>query len=401
MKMVSVDREELEILQNRADPATMIPDAVYSPATRPVTSSHDTTRRAIILVQANDLMTAYREAVEAEVASIDKCLQDLKEEFFQGNRAISELEMENNREILETELMERRTNLVIVQEHGLSLVGELANARYLKQQDAPNWEYIERLISRYKSPQDAKATLYKRRGSDAQHRFRQRAIKAYGTKQDGDSTQEVWDCITGEWVANRESTVRAAHIMPYNVGEFNARYLFGDATGPKGHLMSAQNGIPMGLDWEVLMDSGMFTLMPVEGTNDIKIVVLADNPDRDLQELDGQLLKFNNDFRPAKRYLYFAYTVALFRRQRHERPGWWRAFDVHGSIKEMWASPGEHRCKSTLKILARQLAHLQESEISEILGPDDSTPLSCHESEQSALIANTLTVLACRTNSLA
>jgi len=38
--------------------------------------------------------------------------------------------------------------------------------------------------------------------------------------------------------------------------------------------------------------------------------------------LHHQRLTFRSDFRPAKRYLYFAFAMNILRRQRQDVPGW-------------------------------------------------------------------------------
>ncbi len=45
-----------------------------------------------------------------------------------------------------------------------------------------------------------------------------------------------------------------------------------------------------------------------------------------LAKIDGKVLILRNGFRPAKRYLYFAFASTLLRRQRHNVEGWWHEF---------------------------------------------------------------------------
>ena len=105
----------------------------------------------------------------------------------------------------------------------------------------------------------------------------------------------------------------------------------------------------------------------MSGTDDLRIVVFEPNPDVQTAKLDGKVLQFPNNFRPAKRYLYFAFVASLLRRQRHEVPGWWRnRFD--SILQEVWATPGECLRRSTVLTLAHRIGHMLPEEASAFVG---------------------------------
>jgi hypothetical protein len=231
----------------------------------------------------------------------------------------------------------------------------------LQRQEQSDWAYIDLLISRYKDPNGARLSLFKSHDNQAQQRFRAKVFKAYDGIQKSDYEERFWCCISGKWYSS--STMRAAHIVPYNIGELNASYLFGLPADGAEQLMNPRNGLPMSTIYENYMDEGRFALVPVENSNDIKVVVFDTNPDGYMEEINGKILSFRNDFRPAKRYLCFAFVTTLLRRQRHDVPGAWRNCREHG-MQEIWASPGEYLRHSTLTIMARRIAHMPPNEAS-------------------------------------
>lgn len=220
------------------------------------------------------------------------------------------------------------------------------------------------LISRYKTPEGARLSLFAPRDNDAQSRFRKNVIKAYGA-DDGDGGR--WCVISGQW---RETIyVNAAHIVRYNVGEPSARHLFGPPDDKDGHLMAAKNGIPMHEVYEKALDDARLVIIP-DGDPEKgrwKTYYLheadASKKSRALligRELHGRSLQFQTEFRPAARYLYFAFCMNILRRQRHDVPGWWKDYLI--GKEKVWATPGSYLRTSTLRRIARQIGHMTKEE---------------------------------------
>ncbi|KAJ5364218.1 uncharacterized protein N7496_009931 [Penicillium cataractarum] len=67
-------------------------------------------------------------------------------------------------------------------------------------------------------------------------------------------------------------------------------------------------------------------------------------------------LRFLNDNRPAKRFLYFRFIITYIFRKREDSPGSRLFTDQVESEKAFWPSPGEYLEKSTLKALARNIS---------------------------------------------
>ncbi len=227
-------------------------------------------------------------------------------------------------------------------------------------QSLSDWAYIDLLLSRFKAPSTASLDLFKPRDPVEQERFRAKALKAYNADGGGAAGQKkIWCCISKKF----HTFAVAAHIVPYNIGELQARYIFGDSKHNASHLMSPSNCLIMHQDYEKLLDDATFAIVPADDEN-LKIIVFDHNVP-ELEGLDGQYLEFRNDFRPAKRYLYFAFVTALLRRQRHEVPGWWKNV-IESQAVQIFATPGEYLKTSTLTAMAQRIGHLARNEATDL-----------------------------------
>jgi hypothetical protein len=227
-----------------------------------------------------------------------------------------------------------------------------------------NWAYLDLLISRYKTPEGAKLSLFASRDPDAQQRFQKNVLKAYGA----DDGVRRWCVISGQW--HRAKYVRAAHIVSYNVGEPSAQHLFGESNDKDGHLMAPKNGLPMHEIYERAFDDARLIIVPdgdpESGRWKVHCLYEADPKEASLSppsgsQLDGRSLQFQTEFRPAARYLYFAFCMNILRRQRHNVPGWWRDYLANGPGK-VWATPHSYLRTSTLCRIAHQIGHLTKEE---------------------------------------
>jgi hypothetical protein len=77
--------------------------------------------------------------------------------------------------------------------------------------------------------------------------------------------------------------------------------------------------------------------------------------------LHGRRLKFLNSHRPARRYLHFAFAMAILRRQRHEAPGWWKDRLLFADTG-CFATAGECIRETTLRRLAVNFGHMDGDE---------------------------------------
>lgn len=209
-----------------------------------------------------------------------------------------------------------------------------------------------------------------RSGAD-QTSFRNRLIKAYNTKgyeiletPPEFQTRKIWCPVSGnEFEA---STMKAAHIVPYSIGETNAAYLFGSDPG-EGYdvLWSERNGFMIHAALEKIFDDGRMVIVPdpTDDTEIISIILSQDllNDSRlcpainaPYSTLHGRRLQFQTTARPGKRYLYMHAMLSLFRRRRYDVPGWDKDREqVFGG--QIWASPGKWARRSMVEALALEV----------------------------------------------
>lgn len=151
-----------------------------------------------------------------------------------------------------------------------------------------------------------------------------------GRKPNG---SKLWCPVLGNF--GPETHRITAHIVPYMLGQRTD--LWKDSAD---ELFSARNGMTIDREVEKVFDIHQVvfvpaTPVPVEGPiKDWKFKILdktllkkeAPNgpkgEERTWADLDGKLLEFRTEARPAARYLYYHYVVSLLRSQRHCRKGW-------------------------------------------------------------------------------
>ncbi|KAK1252230.1 hypothetical protein MKX08_003417 [Trichoderma sp. CBMAI-0020] len=318
--------------------------------------------------RAESTIEARLQSKEANLAKAENLVKILNNGWHAGDLNLREDEFRSQVEQLERLITALRGDVVVIRTSRHELIGRLIDDM-VWQQDRQNtdWAYLDALISRYKTPEGAKLSLFASRDPSAQERFRKKVLKAY----DAVDEDMQWCVISGKYFP--ASTVRAAHIVSYNVGEPSAGHLFGPPGDKDGHLMSDKNGIPMYEMYEKAFDDSRLVIIP-DGDPEKGCwkVYCLDDPDTHKpskavpfgRELHGRSLQFRNDFRPSSRYLYFAYCMSLLRRQRHEVPGWWRDFHADG-VGKVWATPGTYLRTSTLRRLAHQVGHMTEEEVAE------------------------------------
>ncbi|KAF4307964.1 hypothetical protein GTA08_BOTSDO04219 [Botryosphaeria dothidea] len=189
-----------------------------------------------------------------------------------------------------------------------------------------------------------------------------------------------WCAITREYhPANR---IHMAHIVRNALGELNARYIFGDEVHDTthGHLYDVRNCIPMEERLEELFDKAQITVVPADVANSSSSALIVKVLDASLTtsawanmqvcgslryaDLDGRLLEFkhpNPEHRPRLRYLYWAFCMALLRRQRHACIG--LPADALKTLahRRFWGSPekGWYR-RTTFLAAARRVGDIDD-----------------------------------------
>lgn len=214
-----------------------------------------------------------------------------------------------------------------------------------------------------------------RSGAD-QTSFRNRLIKAYNTKgyeiletPPEFQTNKIWCPVSGnEFEA---AIMKAAHIVPYSIGETNAAYMFGSDPG-EGYdvIWSERNGFMMHVTLERIFDDGRMVIVPDPmDNNELISIVLSQELLKDnrlcpainapYSTIHKRRLQFQTTARPGKRYLYMHAMLSLFRRRRYDVPGWEKDREQVFS-GQIWASPGKWARKSMVEALALEVGDCWE-----------------------------------------
>lgn len=131
--------------------------------------------------------------------------------------------------------------------------------------------------------------------------------------------QDIWCPVMGRYFGYHEIT--AAHVVPYSMGELTMEEIFG-----KGHTVwSDKNGLLLHSSVENFLDGGLITIIPESDDKEetgLKIRVLERNKDwlnqkvvmestLRMKDLQNRPLRFLNNHRPKRRYIYFMYLISL------------------------------------------------------------------------------------------
>jgi hypothetical protein len=178
--------------------------------------------------------------------------------------------------------------------------------------------------------------------------------------------------------------MKAAHLIPYCIGESNAAYLLGvSLTEGFDALWSYKNGLYIHHRIEEALDAAQLVIVPDRDDNTILTVVLLDSSIADAIVDDVQggevrfrdlgRLEFKTDARPGRRNLYITTLFTIFRRKRYGMLGHEHDFDkLRMADNSVWASPGKWMRRSILQIIAAEVGDVFTGEMmKEIIGLDE------------------------------
>jgi len=292
----------------------------------------------------------------------------------------------------ETTTARLRKLLVILRDFKNQMKGEYVDAH--QQTDVTDVSYIgsitQRLVEPYQSPQVHKAWYKGPDGRDlnASERFKKDAIEYYSRFAD-DSI--LWCPVARGY--SGEDELQAVHLVHYNTGERACEYLFGKAANHQGHLMDPSNSLVLPETFKDALDRGQMIIVPAclddidpesgkivneSDTEPYKIRLLDQSwkkspPDEDSSRcqarnypIDGRILKFKNDNRPKKMYLWYRALTAIAMRQRCKAPGW--EHDVEALGHGTWTSPGESLRRSTMTAIMKHVGFIDDPEPISMLG---------------------------------
>jgi hypothetical protein len=220
-------------------------------------------------------------------------------------------------------------------------------------------------------PEPAESSYKKKHGrSEAdQTSFRNRIIKSYNTEGSKIleippefQTNKIWCPVSGKEF--EASAMKAAHMVPYSIGETNAAYLFGSKLD-EGYdvIWSERNGFMLHNILEKIFDDGRMVIIP-DPTDDNEFISIILSQDllkgpcppinAPYSTIHKRRLQFQTAARPGKRYLYMHVLLSLFRRRRCDVPGWEKDREqvFNGQI---WVTPKKWARRSMMEALALEI----------------------------------------------
>ena len=166
-----------------------------------------------------------------------------------------------------------------------------------------------------------------KRLSSLQTRMKDEAIARYETFKGAPKSGRHWCPITQDY--HEKDSITAGHIIPYSLGPEVVDYICGPGAGLR--LNSADNCLPMESKVEKHFDKGHFVLLPVDPTespikqwkvqvtNDSALDRLVGNYGEELRDYQGRILVWQNEERPAARFLYYHFVVTLLRNSHYSK----------------------------------------------------------------------------------
>ena len=236
--------------------------------------------------------------------------------------------------------------------------------------------YLMALVGSLSEPAGARIKNPGARNKHDQESFRNMLRKAYTPEQgtaEFDPPEKklsmLWCPVTRKW--HESSNMRAAHIVPHAIGEFNASYIFGVPLD-KGWkvLWWFDNGLILHPRIEKHFDNARIVIVPHgDCENELQLVVLDDSlldaPSCSggplYRELNHEKLVFKTESRPKKRNLYFHCLITLFRRHRYMVSGCERDQEKI-QMGRIWGTPGKWMRAGVIQALALEIGDVMQAE---------------------------------------
>lgn len=219
-------------------------------------------------------------------------------------------------------------------------------------------------------PEPAESSYKKkhRRSEADQTSFRNRGIKSYNTEGSKIletppefQTNKIWCPVSGKEF--EASIMKAAHIVPYSIGETNAAYLFRSKLDEEYDVIWLEkNGFILHTIFKKIFNNGRMVIIPDPTDNNKFIsIILSQDLLKDSRPcpainapystIHKRQLQFQIVTRPRKRYLYMHALLSLFRWRRYNVPGWEKDREqvFNGQI---WATSEKWARRSIVEALA-------------------------------------------------
>ncbi|KAL8731089.1 MAG: hypothetical protein Q9166_003617 [cf. Caloplaca sp. 2 TL-2023] len=260
----------------------------------------------------------------------------------------------------ENEVLEKEKSIII--REGKLLIEDIEDSTTT---DTVEQAYMTQIYVRWRNcSEEAQKEFSKNKRGKWDRKVFKTELEKYLQPTDPNDPGMQWCNVVGDWVL--KDYIKAAHIVPYAFQSKELDYLFGTEDSA---LASERNGIFLVRGLEAAFDNGAITVVP-DGSLDSnpiewKVVVLDDSILNQVffesskgkfryHMIDGKRLTWQNNNRPARRYLYFRHAMACM----HASIRQWPNFKDKLPAGTMWATPNKSQGylrRSVLKMIARRI----------------------------------------------
>ncbi|KAF7927583.1 uncharacterized protein EAE98_005965 [Botrytis deweyae] len=286
-------------------------------------------------------------------------LREMNEE----QERLEQLELDTSNEIPISEIQARRRSWY---RRKIAYVEAIQDALLRRKQDPKSTKAEEetRLKKAHQAHTDLMLQLYvkeKKRSSTQQTEFRNGLIDFYGVKRQGLDEEEIWCVVSHSWGKSNQRI--AAHIMPARLQDTQMKHIFGNEASDE--LFSVRNGLMLERQIESCFDNFQLAIVPCLGDQNswelrvldkhlLKVVHTFTNTL--FEKLHGQKLKFLNENRPRKRYLYYHWLVciSIAGRMKMNMP---RIKDEKERFTQCWGTPGRYLREEMIAALIGYVGH--------------------------------------------
>ncbi|MCJ1301353.1 hypothetical protein MMC08_004152 [Hypocenomyce scalaris] len=224
------------------------------------------------------------------------------------------------------------------------------------------------------------------RDRTCQSEFRMELIRTYNSRHPEDDS--VWCPVMHTFALDPDQRV-AAHIFPRRLGQRAMNQIFG--VGADGDLSGIRNGLIISSAIERKFAKFQLVIVPTKPRSEanpvddwvLRVVDHQIDPYRvyetglTFKEIDGRPLVFRSAARPAARYLYLHYVVAMLLTRTDRNP---KSAVIATACKEVaWPTPGKYIRQNMLAALIREVGEVEPAEteaFQEHIIPDTDTASS-------------------------
>ncbi|MCJ1365157.1 hypothetical protein MMC16_004277 [Acarospora aff. strigata] len=183
-----------------------------------------------------------------------------------------------------------------------------------------------------------------------------------------EADNELWCPVMKQYVD--EDSLGAAHNFPYRLGKEVMRSVFGESSA--NEMFLPRNGLMLYSPSRKKFDKFLLVIIPAGPPESARWKTRVVDSSILTQQLpcsqttwgtlDNQELEFKGNARPAVRYLYWYYAIAVMKAVKRRSTEEW----LNEMQKNCWAMPGRYIRQNMLIALAERIGHCVPEDLEEL-----------------------------------